>query len=189
MKIFQRVLNIGIISSDLTGSVCLMENLKENNVELEYKIPLLELSDSHIKTSAVDVWLVDLDDDDWSDQLDELLDHAATPVFINEQSAISRQKHPQFWVQKLIVRLGELVLEVPSAIEQTKTVPSNNQQSKAREKSTKPLSASTAIEGLENPGQDSQPAEKVIPIWVLGASLGGPAALKRFLQKIGRAHV
>lgn len=207
------VLTIGIISSDLQISENLMEHLRDNGVELKFKISLVELDASHINTSCIDVWLVDLNDDDWNDQLDALLDHAEVPVFINEQTAIKRQKHSQFWVKKLIVRLGELVLEVPSVIEhpnkghekitphtQVKEESSLNnnwgEQTQAVIKevidlpvnNSEPVTDAQIDKALIPPPQN-QAVEQTVsgrktPIWVLGASLGGPAALKRFLQAI-----
>ncbi len=216
----ESVLNIGIISSDLPMSENLITCLHDNGVELSYKISLSQLNDTHINTTSIDVWLVDLNDDDWNEQLDTLLNDAQVPVFINEQAALNRQKHPQFWVKKLIVRLGELVLEVPSVIEQpitesqkntpqpTKDVAKPTAEHKlelsekveevitlplhSTEKTTEPkLLQTPADNSLEQKDRNAVPqteeqttSARKIPIWVLGASLGGPAALKRFLQAI-----
>ncbi len=211
----ESVLTIGIISSDLQISEKLMTHLRENGVELDLELSLPQLNDSHIQNSPIDVWLVDLNDNDWNEQLDALLDHAEIPVFINEQSALKRQKHPQFWVKKLIVRLGELVLEVPSVIEQpicspTRTVSQSSITNSVENKTDKSHSQQTIpttddvttltgnipkpktlleVEPETAPEHSKKYQQKVLPvrkfpIWVLGASLGGPAALKRFLQAI-----
>ncbi len=190
------VLRVGLVASGLKASQELDRLLTENGVSFSHKIELTDLTLEHCDKTDLDVWLFDLEEDDWSDILDELLDDSAVPVFINEQAALKRQPHPAFWVQKLIVRLGELVLAESNATISLRAMPDKPQAKVEVDVSyskqilpivpasipktiLKPTGSSTAKEEIEPVVFKSK-----FPLWVLAASLGGPAALKLFLQTL-----
>ena len=172
----QTILTIGLIASDLVISEKLIHLLGENGVILKHRIILPDLNDSHLETSDLDIWLIDLAEDDWSDNIDKMLEDAKVPVLINEQQALFSQSHPEFWVQKLLVRLGELVLAEPTAT-------SGVFLPVVSDASTEKLQVHSGRPEVEDYVETST-AENHYPVWVLAASLGGPAALKRFLQAL-----
>lgn len=174
----QTVLQVGIISSDLNESQPLIEHLKNNQVDLCREVSLNQIETKHANDDYVHVWLVDLKEDDWSDGLDLMLEKSHSPVFINEQSALQNQSHPEFWVKQLIVRLGELVLELPSVIERISETATLNFATEENESEV----SSPVVEPETALNQDA--LDQSVPVWVLGASLGGPAALKRFFQAL-----
>jgi len=172
----QTILTIGLIASDLVISEKLSNLLGENGVILKHKIVLPDLDGSYLETSDLDIWLIDLAEGDWSDNIDKMLEDAKVPVLINEQQAIFSQSHPEFWVQKLLVRLGELVLAEPTA---TSGVYQASDLEKIVETEQQHIRATEVEDYVE-----TSSAENHYPVWVLAASLGGPAALKRFLQAL-----
>ncbi len=176
----QTILTIGLIASDLEISEKLSHLLGENGVILKHKFPLGELNSSHLDTVDLDIWLIDLAEDDWSDGIDKMLDEAKVPVLINEQQALFSQSHPEFWVQKLLVRLGELVLAEPNA---TSGVGSKNPIG-TDTVVVKDFSRTTDVGVVDETQNETSLSENHYPVWVLAASLGGPAALKRFLQAL-----
>ncbi len=165
----QIVLTIGLIASDLEISSKLSALLGENGVILKQCLSLSDLNESHVLLNDLDIWLVDLAEDDWNDALDVLLDEAEVPVLMNEQQALFNQVHPEFWVRKLLVRLGELVLAEPTAT-----------SGKGPGIINGAASGTTTTEEII----ELESSETNYPVWVLAASLGGPAALKRFFQAL-----
>ncbi|PIP79604.1 MAG: hypothetical protein COW84_09205 [Gammaproteobacteria bacterium CG22_combo_CG10-13_8_21_14_all_40_8] len=185
------VLRVGLVASELEASHKLDSLLSKNGVEFAHKISLSQLKSAHCATSNLDVWLVDLKEDDWSDSLDILLEEARVPVFINEQPAIHRQSHPDFWVRKLIVRLGELVLAETEATIVTyqkpiASTPVHSLKKKSLGSSTQPEKQSETEKNQDVTKTDEPKSQfkSEFPLWVLAASLGGPASLKLFLQTL-----
>ncbi len=179
------VLSVGLVASELNASQNLDSLLSANGVNFAHKINLTDLNKQHCDANDLDVWLVDLEEDDWSDILDELLDKAKVPVFINEQLALNRQTHPEFWVRKLIVRLGELVLAESEA-----TILTNKPTASISNIQIKPVKPQANLPEKVSPTKQAAKTDKInnfqsdFPLWVLAASLGGPASLKLFLQTL-----
>lgn len=165
-----RILSIGVVTANADKSEALVRLLEAEDVAIVSVISPEEITASQCARTDLQIWLVDLGEDDWHAHLDDLLHDAKVPVFINEQEAVSRQKHPEYWVKKLIVRLGELVLEDALLPEQ---LSSQSEASPVVVKHTgETSSARLAFSGPN------------FPLWVIGASLGGPMALKRFFQTL-----
>jgi len=113
-----------------------------------------------------------------------LLDEAQVPVFINEQQALFSQSHPEFWIKKLLVRLGELVLAEPTATSGVKVTPDEEIQARSQQQRAEKIDLDVYLDRHTDQQPETASNEEQYPIWVLAASLGGPAALKRFLQAL-----
>ncbi|RMH43917.1 MAG: chemotaxis protein CheB [Gammaproteobacteria bacterium] len=163
-----RILSIGIVTADKAKSHPLMELLTAERVDIVDVISPDDINAAQCARTDLHIWLVDLDEDDWHAHLDSLLHDAKVPVFINERAALSRQKHPDYWVKKLIVRLGELVLE--DALLPASPV--------------RPAVSDNRLSGELRPAESATFTGPDFPLWVIGASLGGPMALKRFFQAL-----
>ena len=159
-------IRIGVIALEDPQSKKLIELLEGLGVEIGFRLLPHEILESHIRTESIDVWLLNVDDDNWDDRFDDLLERATVPVFFNEPSDIQKQQHLQFWGENLIDKLRSMAEESKgkrtAATKREESKPQENVSPKANEESN-------------------------LHVWVLGASLGGPAAVKLFLQKIPRS--
>jgi chemotaxis response regulator CheB len=108
-----KALRIGLIGSGDDSSSKLLRLLVEQGMQVVHALVPTDLSDEHIATSDIDVWLLDLDDSHWHDQLDELMDRSPVPIFFNEHQSIEGQQHLDYWCRNLISRMFELVADVP----------------------------------------------------------------------------
>lgn len=128
-----------------------------------------------LEQSPADVLLVDLTEDTDSEIeiIDTLLEQNSLPIFFNDSSAAGSGTNA-LWAKKLARKLGDLVhshqpepeppaLSEPPVLEAI--VPASNDVA---------IADATLVSG-------SSPATN---IWVLGASLGGPQAVRQFLAAI-----
>lgn len=159
-------MRIGVIALEDPQSKKLIELLEGLGVEIGFRLLPHEILESHIRTEAIDVWLLNVDDDNWDDRFDDLLERATVPVFFNEPSDIQKQQHLQFWGENLIDKLRAMAKE------------SKGKRTAANLK---------AVGEAPKPATKQDAGESDLHVWVLGASLGGPAALKQFLQKIPKS--
>ncbi len=108
-------LRIGLIGSGDESSEKLLRLLTEQGMQIVHALKPGELSERLITATNLDVWLLDLDDSQWHDQLDVLMDRSSVPIFFNEHQAIEGQQHLDYWARNLINRMFELVGETPMA--------------------------------------------------------------------------
>tara|TARA_R110001592_G_scaffold86649_8_gene255761 strand:- start:212 stop:1264 length:1053 start_codon:yes stop_codon:yes gene_type:complete len=127
---------------------------------------------------SLDVWLIDINrdnDDELSDWLDELI-HGPIPVLVGFEKAPPRGSTtlPR-WQKRLYQKLKEIVPGKPLAGESAASL----------ERLSAPVSAQPSRILLPkifaNLALTGKPADE---IWVLGASLGGPGAVKNFLDAL-----
>ena len=99
---------IGLVTSPSEESKQLISFLEALGVEVIYHISPEEISSSHIENQSLSVWLLNVDDDHWHDNIDQLLDESDASIYFNEPGTLSKQSHPDFWCEKLVSRLYEL---------------------------------------------------------------------------------
>jgi len=133
------------------------------------------------ESSSVSIWLVYLtDEDQWEDLLDGLLEDTGTPVLFGSTD-VPPPSSTDFmrWKRTLLEKLSKQI-GPPGSIQQ--------------------IATSLPLRDIENPNQtpsNSTPGpktetienlaacnDKVNRVWVLGASLGGPTAVKEFLDAL-----
>lgn len=162
-----------------------------------------------LEAASPDVLLVDLSEENGSetDIIDTLLDYDKLPIFFNDSSPASGGANA-LWAKKLARKLGDLVssqevsisTNTPSepvlelSIEDTllATPGIESDASVHSQPALEPITLQTSspAEAAENPAttSSSQPLEKpegaAINFWVLGASLGGPQAVRQFLAAV-----
>ena len=101
-------LSIGLVTSPNEETNQLVNYLKEHGVTILYTISPQEIEDFHIESEALDVWLLNVDDEHWHDNIDQLLDESDASIYFNEPGTLSKQSHPEYWCQNLVNRLYEL---------------------------------------------------------------------------------
>lgn len=121
-----------------------------------------------------DLWLVDLAQSEDSPLVDHLLEHASAPVLFGEGHAPERhsENYPR-WERRLFGKLKRLVGDPAEAVGPSLQALLDEAQRPAR------LELPAAL--AETPLKAGEPAVRV---WLLAASLGGPAAVKEFLDAL-----
>ncbi len=149
----------------------LRRDLEAGGIEVVAFGPICRAFLSGIVPGDADVLLVDLDDDIECDPLllEALVERTAVPVLFNDGSTsplglgLSRGK----WLARLMEKVRDVAAERTSQSLRTADVAS-----------TMPAGRQPALMTAATPSRGALPAERV---WVLGASVGGPQAVKEFL--------
>ncbi|SFR63147.1 chemosensory pili system protein ChpB (putative protein-glutamate methylesterase) [Marinobacter daqiaonensis] len=121
------------------------------------------------------LWLVTLEDEaDHPTLFDHLLDHTEAPILFGIDPAPKPGTRDFIrWERRLLRKLEEQL----GPLEQTESV----QALEALAQTPPPQPAATQLPPWIRPASPGQLAEEV---WILGASLGGPAAVKAFLDNL-----
>jgi chemosensory pili system protein ChpB (putative protein-glutamate methylesterase) len=132
------------------------------------------LDPERLPHEETDLWLLDLSSDDSSAWLDALLESARAPLLFGEGGAPERHsEHYPHWERRLFGKLKRLVGDPNQAVGQTL----DQLLLDAPRPSRLALPDSLAA----TPFQAGEPAQQV---WLLAASLGGPEAVKAFLDAL-----
>lgn len=192
----QKFLRVAIIYTSDQKPDELGNSLKAHNIEI---VAMAELSNQalwEIDTDSTDAILVDLDEnaEQELEVLENLLEVSSLPLLFNDSEttqfnlAISKVD----WSSKLALKLRTLVEKFPKKKSApmiksstskelpniTQIIPAPTVVHAPKETST-PAPISTLQKQLINRGNNG--AEQV---WVLGASLGGPLAVREFLSRL-----
>jgi chemosensory pili system protein ChpB (putative protein-glutamate methylesterase) len=163
---------IAIASGGLQQRLRLKQVLELNGLRVVLSEPLSRLFIAKLEEREVDALIVDVDEHDHQDSelLDELLIGSHVPVLINDISSLALVDAPVDgkWYRRLLHKLAELT---------------------GRSAPEGPLLLDGIGEAYQSGGRAKRwrPAasgELARNVWVLGASLGGPQALMRFLAAL-----
>ena len=165
---------IGIIADRTLVRQRLRQTLEEKGFTVVANIPPEGCSASLLESPVVRVWLVDLENEDDHDELyDQLAEVPRVPVFYDiglpqpPSANNSAEENKLRWERRLIHKLN--VYRDPEPMEE-------ESQSDSRVVSW-PIKPSQK----RHTQRSGNPAENV---WVIGASLGGPNAVKQFLDAL-----
>ena len=130
-----------------------------------------KVNDDVIHDSKTDVWLVDIEDEDkWSDFIVHLFEAAEAPILLGEGNAPSvNSLQFQRWERKIYSKLKDIVGK-----------PCPDEDLSILQAESNP----TPEPDLEPEVDDVEACEPASNVWVLGASLGGPAAVKEFMEAL-----
>jgi len=149
---------------------------------------------SQLKKHSVDVLLLDIgdSDDEELEFLDSLTENSDIPILFNDSGpeGVHLASSGDNWAKKLAEKLAEMAGPKDDAApaEAEAPFPIANPES-ATAVNTKPETV-TSIQSIKNAKKESlgaKSAKAVAPklnVWVLGASLGGPQAVRQFLAAI-----
>ena len=104
------MLRIGLVSR-AGETEALRALLAERGVEIPVERTPESPREAANHSRAVAVWLVHLGEDDWTENVDRLLDAAVAPVFIDEPETLAGHAYPAYWARSLAERLQELAGE------------------------------------------------------------------------------
>ena len=101
-------LSIGLVTLPSEETNQLISFLEKLGVQIVYNIAPDEVQDFHIENEELNVWLLNVDDGHWHDNIDRLLDESDASIYFNEPETLSKQSHAEYWCQNLVNRLYEL---------------------------------------------------------------------------------
>jgi chemosensory pili system protein ChpB (putative protein-glutamate methylesterase) len=166
---------VGILGTTLMGRADLREGLEAHGLQVVVEETLSGFLTDLDHQNQLDVLLVALEqaDDDDLDVLDALVEHSPVPMVFH---AVAGHGASSAWMRKLAAKLADAgrarpVLRVEPTPPQPPVV-----AVAANVVVTTPLPAAA------QPGVRAKGLPEGLRLWVLGASFGGPEALKRFLS-------
>ena len=165
---------VGVIADSTLQRHVVCKTIESVGYTVAVSLPPEKADDQVVSDCSADVWLVDIEDEDqWSDFIVHLFESAQVPILLGEGNAPSVNSL-QFhrWERKIYSKLKDIV-GGPKAMLGEDLLG---------------LQGATGEQALLEVEQDYDdqyiPGEPASNIWVLGASLGGPAAVKEFLQAL-----
>ncbi len=162
--------SVAVVNSDLLQQRILGDAIERLGFKLVLNAPTARLSPELVENTRADVWLVTVQDDDelCADSFDQLLS-GDVPVLVGMDAAPDN-KCTTFlrWEKKLLTKLRDLT-DTPAPAAEVSQVPWER-------KSHPPIELPEEFAGLNR--------QVPIAIFVLGASLGGPEAVKEFLDAL-----
>lgn len=187
-----RGLRVALIAEQKAQGRNLKELLETNGLEVILDQSIRDYDPDTVDAGQVDVLLVNLDEDasQEMERLEALIERSRVPILFNEGGIPGGRG----WGRKLISKLSGLaqaqVQTLAAARQDAQAAPVAAAQADAENAVAQdPESAATLAGAAQRPAlrvvdaaQDrGEPAQTV---WVLGASLGGPQALKEFLMHL-----
>ncbi|MFN2309123.1 MAG: chemotaxis protein CheB [Gammaproteobacteria bacterium] len=161
----------------------LRELLEVNGLAVSLHQTICDYDPAATGPGQVDVLLVNLDDHTSHelDRLESLIEHSTVPILFNEGGIRGSDE----WCRRLIAKLAGLAryrVEPPvAAVSGAGPCPGGLLRSAGETGAAAPASLRLVEPRSPAPERDHEPAAR---IWVLGASLGGPQALKVFLSHL-----
>ncbi|MBM7062344.1 chemotaxis protein CheB [Pseudomonas sp. UL073] len=165
---------IGVIADTSLQRHVLQQALAGNGYEVVLNSDPARLDDEALAAHSVDLWLVDLAQLEDSPLVDRLLERADAPVLFGEGHAPERHsEHYPRWERRLVAKLKKLVGDPSQAVGPSLEALLAEAQRPNRLELPQALADTPLVAG--------EPARQV---WLLAASLGGPAAVKAFLDAL-----
>lgn len=159
-------IRIAITSDSASHRSYLQKSMEHNGIQVVLNESLTENFMNQLEHTKSDVVIFDMAEieDEHTEYLDRLLEQSSIPVIIDDVSALTlnEPKASSNWNNKLLQKIADIT---------------------GRTSWEEDFSNVKLFEGKEQPGKKFR-NELAKNVWVLGASLGGPEALKRFLSEI-----
>ncbi len=186
-----RGLRVALIAEQKAQGRNLKELLETNGLEVIFDQSIREYDPDAVDAGQVDVLLVNLDEDasQEMERLEALIERSRIPILFNEGGIPGGTG----WGRKLISKLAGLAQAQTQAL-----VAERRDAQTPQDAHAVPVSAAQPRPQSEDAGSrggTQRPALRVVDtaqdsgtqaltVWVLGASLGGPQALKEFLMHL-----
>lgn len=160
---------VGIVCDSNLQRLALAQTVRGHGYELVINTAPEKLDDAALDEATLDVWVVDVKAED-DEFLDRLLDHVSTPILFGlEEAPAPGSRHYPRWERRVFIKLKETVGE-PIVEEKLDVL---------EQAAPSPITAMALPEALANRPHDGR-------LWVvvLAASMGGPVAVKAFLDRL-----
>lgn len=176
MPLTQAAAKVGIIADDLLQQHLLKSALMHFGFNVVLTTDPDRMNDNPELVAEIDAWVVDIVDEEGEqlEWLDELFVSDVPVLFgMGEAPQRSCETYPR-WEKRLFAKMKELLADHSLVIADESSI---NEVESEKLDAKDPLPLPGMFQGLEL----GKPAEHV---WVLGASLGGPDAVKEFLDAL-----
>lgn len=153
--------NLAIVSNSLRHRQHIQQVLERNGLKVVFSEPLSPVLLDKLHSGRADVLLLDLDEHMESHgMLEQLLEESEIPIIFNDSSVLTINEPTVLakWYGKLLVKISELTGRLEWE------------------------ELDVDLGWQVNPTEPAAGGQLAREIWVLGASLGGPDALKQFLS-------
>ncbi|GGK02888.1 chemotaxis protein CheB [Pseudomonas matsuisoli] len=170
----QSMARVAILADTSLQRGALQQALTSNGYQVVLNSSPSRLDEETLADSSVDLWLVDLALAEDSPLIDALLQQADAPVLYGEGQAPERhsEQYP-IWEKRLFGKLKKLIGDASQAVAPSLEVLVNEGH--------RPERLPLPVELAAMPLQAGEPANEV---WLLAGSLGGPQAVKTFLDAL-----
>jgi len=165
---------IGVIADTSLQRHVLQQALSANGYQVVLNSDPARLEEADVAAVEADLWLVDLAQTEDSPLVNALLERDSCPVLFGEGHAPERQsEHYPRWERRLFGKLKRLVGDPSRIVGPRLAVLRGEGERPAR----------LALPGMLAAASDSV-GEPARDVWLLAASLGGPEAVKTFLDAL-----
>lgn len=188
-----RGLRVALIAEQKAQGRNLKELLETNGLEVILDRSIRDYDPDEVDAGQVDVLLVNLDEDAGQEmeRLEALIERSRVPILFNEGGIPGGRG----WGRKLISKLAGLAqaqtqalaaatqddVQTPLADAQAVSAAAAEHPLQSDDAGSRSAAQRPALRVVDTAQDNDRPAQTV---WVLGASLGGPQALKEFLMQL-----
>ncbi|PIE41556.1 MAG: chemotaxis protein CheB [Gammaproteobacteria bacterium] len=165
---------LGVIADSTLLRHLVCKAVRAAGYEIAHTLSPEKVDDGLINDGSTDLWLIEIEDEDrWVDFTTHLIDTATVPVLLGDGQApaVNDIKYPR-WERRIYSKIKDLV-GMPSHARATVNV-----EDFSAVDDTAPFLLPPELMDKKSIGEPAQ------YVWVLGASLGGPKAVKEFLDAL-----
>lgn len=172
---------IGILADTQLLRHLVSSTIQSQGYQVSLNLDPSRVGRSDFSHDDVDVWLVEIEQEElWSQAVDQFLEQAVAPVLFGDGNPPSMNSaHFPKWQRRIFSKLKQLVGDPVPEDSQEKWISQLKHDIEHLEKKNR---ANKNVEGAAD--CDSTIRTPAQQIWVLGSSLGGPEALKLFLDAL-----
>lgn len=165
---------VGVVSDALLQRHVLQDMMKNYGIEVTAQLGPDKIDYTLLASADFDAWIIDISEEDaWTNTLEKILDAVKAPLlFCDGQAPIKNSATYPQWERRIYSKLKEL-LSLESFSESSESLES------IKDESVKEIPLPAEIKKLKI--NVDKPVERV---YLLIASLGGPAAVKLFLDSL-----
>lgn len=161
--------NLVIVSSAIHQRISMQKVMERNGIHVAANEPLTAVLLKKLPSLNADIILLDIDNhtDEQHELMEQLLDEFDAPVIFNDSSGLvfNEPVHTEKWYNTLLAKIADATGKIEF---EGLDIDLNRVNDESSQEIRQPV-----------------PQEKLARnIWVLGASLGGPEAVKQFLSEI-----
>lgn len=167
---------LGIIADSTLQRHIVCQAVQSAGYEIKATLSPDKVDAAMMQSDEFDLWWIEIEDENkWSEFIDQMFETAKAPILVGDGQApsVSSRQYPR-WERRVYAKIKDIVGRPRSANATFEVV--DLEQALIKEET--PIVLPPELHNRQGAGE---PAEY---IWVLGASLGGPKAVKEFLDAL-----
>ncbi len=183
-------INIGIVSDDNGQQHIIRSALIALGFKVRLSATPQSFNEDHFASEDIQLWIIDLiEQNKWDDFIDRIIEESPATLMFSDGNAPPTYsgKYPR-WQQRLLNKISNLLdlgaLEVPESAIQSR-LESIQQNLNDAVGEGEAVNVADFVSGERAPESNMELSSAIAKrVWVIGASLGGPAAVKLFLDAL-----